>query len=192
MCHLWFLNLNYIILLKLSCYIQHHVMTKHTIIRPNCIIADGAWCMTPYSWVPLWFGPKWNNISYSTALNEVQHKSDFKLTKDTPCHAMPWGNYEHGIYTTLSRLPVNTSITTVGIFEIGYHEMTHYSDITWVSWCLKSPTIQLFIQELIQTNTKALYHWAQVRGIHQSLLVSPRKRPVIWKLFSCHAIIMTT
>ena len=36
----------------------------------------------------------------------------------------------------------------------------HYSDVKWASWYLKSPVIQLFVQQIVQSdikeNTKAL------------------------------------
>ena len=31
-------------------------------------------------------------------------------------------------------------------------DTTHYSDMTWVSWCLKSQAIQLFLHALVQPN----------------------------------------
>ena len=65
-------------------------------------------------------------------------------------------------------------------------KVQYYSDVTWASWCLKSLTTQLFIQQLVQTNEIWKFcitgHW----GIHKWPLNSPHKVPVIQKAFLWH------
>ena len=43
------------------------------------------------------------------------------------------------------------------------HKALHYSDVTWLSWCLKSPVTWFFVQKLVEANnmenTKAPHHW---------------------------------
>ena len=59
---------------------------------------------------------------------------------------------------------------------------------------MKSSATVLFVQQLFQAhnneNSKAPYYWALLRGIHQWLVDSPHKWPVILKLFSCDHGIM--
>ena len=43
-----------------------------------------------------------------------------------------------------------------------------------------------------ESNIKASHHWPFVRGIHQSLVDSPHKGPVMWKGFPCHDVIMSS
>ena len=45
----------------------------------------------------------------------------------------------------------------------------HYSDVTWVSWHLKSPETQLFNSLFRLTSKKTLHYWPFARGIHQWL-----------------------
>ena len=63
----------------------------------------------------------------------------------------------------------------------------HYSDIPSASWHLESLVTWLFVWQLVQENdkgnTKALHYWHFVRGIHQWLVDSPHKSPVIRKRF---------
>ena len=62
---------------------------------------------------------------------------------------------------------------------------THYMDMIWKSWWIKSPAIQLSIQELVETdnkeNTKASHRWSCVMGIHWLPVESPDKGPVMRK-----------
>ena len=54
--------------------------------------------------------------------------------------------------------------------------------------------ISLFVQQCVQVNYNESindpHHWLSVRGVHQSLVDSPHKGPVIWKVFSCHDVFM--
>ena len=72
----------------------------------------------------------------------------------------------------------------------------HYSDITWVSWCLKLPATPLFVQQLVQANTKRKHQSApslaqSCKGNPLVIGGSPHGRPVMWKVFPWHNIIMT-
>ena len=55
---------------------------------------------------------------------------------------------------------------------------------TWASWHLKLPALPtVFFQQLVRANNKenkAHYYWTFVRGIHQYLVDSPHKGPVMW------------
>ena len=58
------------------------------------------------------------------------------------------------------------------------------SDVTWASWLLKSLATKMFFQQLVQAYGKENvegHYWPFVRGIHQSLVDSPHKGPVIQK-----------
>ena len=35
----------------------------------------------------------------------------------------------------------------------------YYRDVKWASWHLKSPDNIVFVQQIVQANTKALHHW---------------------------------
>ena len=53
---------------------------------------------------------------------------------------------------------------------LGYLQVffsSYYNDITWVTWCLKSPTSSLFVQQLVQANNQEItapVYWPFVRG----------------------------
>ena len=68
--------------------------------------------------------------------------------------------------------------------------VVHYNDFTWMSWCLKSLTTRLFIHQLLQANNKenkAMHYWLFVREIHQGLVDSHHKWPIMQRASSwCH------
>ena len=71
------------------------------------------------------------------------------------------------------------------------------NDITWASCHLKSLAIWQVVQQLVPANNKEtrealkiLHYWLFVRGIHQSLVDSPHKGPIMQKAFPCHDVIM--
>ena len=66
----------------------------------------------------------------------------------------------------------------------------HYSDVTLVSWHLKSLATQLFVQAHNKGNIKVPHNWRFGLGIHQWLVDSPHKGPVLRNAFPCHDIIM--
>ena len=65
----------------------------------------------------------------------------------------------------------------------------HYSDITWASWKLKPPATWLFVGQLVPADNISI-----IKAEHYLLFVwlvdSCHKGQVIWKVFSCHDIIM--
>ena len=70
--------------------------------------------------------------------------------------------------------------------------LLYYSDVTSVSWHLKSLTNWLFIQQFGWWRWKKHqdpYYWHFVRVIHWWLVVSPHKRPIMQKVCPCHNII---
>ena len=70
-------------------------------------------------------------------------------------------------YRTVIRAPewMSSSLHKIAIIQYGAVKTwsIHYSDVTWASWCLKSLTNQLFVQQLVQAynkgDTKALHFW---------------------------------
>ena len=59
----------------------------------------------------------------------------------------------------------------------------NYSDISWVSWRLKSMATRLFIQHMFslwQKKYQSLCYWSFVRGIHRWSVDSPHKGPVTY------------
>ena len=58
-----------------------------------------------------------------------------------------------------------------------------YSDVNWASWCLKSPTVRLFLQQFpqanVEENIKHMHYRFFVKEIHQSSMDSPHKGSVI-------------
>ena len=87
-----------------------------------------------------------------------------------------------------------------------WHQTHHYSDFTWVSWCLISLATQLFVQKLVQANIKEtskfcnicmgkcinIFRFSIRRGIHQSLVDSLNKRSVMQKTLTFHWLIYWT
>ena len=70
--------------------------------------------------------------------------------------------------------------------------LIHFSDMTWASnhWqlnCLFNSSFQPTME-----NIKAPHYWPFVRGIHQWLVDSPHKGPVMWKAFPYHDVIMSS
>ena len=93
------------------------------------------------------------------------------------------------------------------LFRLGLNELNswqilesymvplHSSNVTWMSWHLKSLATQLFVQQLFQLNNKgnlkALHYWPFEWWIHQWLVDSPHKGPVMQKALPYqHAIIL--
>ena len=78
----------------------------------------------------------------------------------------------------------------------------HNTDITWASCHLKTPVNYLFVQQFGLANMKitikayeskyqSLHNWPFVRGVHQSLVDSPHKGPVMRKAFPwCDVVMM--
>ena len=70
----------------------------------------------------------------------------------------------------------------------------NYSDITRASWFYQIIATQLFVQQLVHDNSKAnikvLYYWPFVWGIHQWLVDSPHKGPIMQKAIPCLDVIM--
>ena len=68
-----------------------------------------------------------------------------------------------------------------------------YSDVTWVSWRLKSPAHQPFVQQFVPTTNKASKLrisgslWKESTGDWWD---SPYKGPVMWKAIPCHGVVM--
>ena len=71
-----------------------------------------------------------------------------------------------------------------------------YSNVTWVSLCLESSTIWLFIQQPAQADIKRNIQSSRdllfVKEIQLWQMDSPHKRPVIWKAFPCCDVVMYT
>ena len=72
----------------------------------------------------------------------------------------------------------------IGLISMKLHHYSwqeHYSDVTWVSWCLIPLPNQLFVQQLVQVNNKenikASYYCLFVMGIYLWLVDSPHKGP---------------
>ena len=82
----------------------------------------------------------------------------------------------HGILNQLQLhcLPQNCKLPTYK--TRGYHSCIVATKLWWNDWTIKKH--------------KTLHYWPYVRRIHQWLVDSPHKRPVIWKLFSCNDIII--
>ena len=59
----------------------------------------------------------------------------------------------------------------------------HYRDVTWVSCCLKLLATRLYVQQLIQANSK--------ENIKAGIADSPDKGPIRQKAFPCHGIILS-
>ena len=101
----------------------------------------------------------------------------------------------------VSRIIGNLTVYSTALSGLPYHTHStdkpgsplHHSDVTYMSWCLRSLATWLFIQQLYYAiDKKALHYWPSFRGIHQSLVVSLHKGPLIWKLFLYYDIIMTS
>ena len=61
--------------------------------------------------------------------------------------------------------------------NVGVWKRCYVSLQSWASWCVKSLTARLFVQQPVQADIKgnkkkALHHWSIARRIHQSPLVS--------------------
>ena len=120
---------------------------------------------------------------------------------------MPWHQFGTRASATIMMMLAN-------------HHISHCSDITWVSWHLKSQTTWLFVQVIIQPNNreniKALYYFLKViyrspvRLPSQRAAIitgpmwgeplvtllkwpvdSPHKAPVMWTTFPCHNTILS-
>ena len=85
-----------------------------------------------------------------------------------------------------------TTLYDVQLFmRVDSQECIHYSDFTWPIWHLKSPAPWLFIQQAdIKGNIKGPHYWPFVRGIHQSLVGSLHKGPVMRNAPPCDDVIM--
>ena len=58
-------------------------------------------------------------------------------------------------------------------------DSTHYDDVTWTSYSLKSPIIDCLFNRLYgPTSKKHPHYWPFVRGIHRWPVNSPHKGPV--------------
>ena len=81
--------------------------------------------------------------------------------------------------------------------------MTHEKQVSWtenyyhLTWygphdlTVKSPTIQLFVQQHGPANFEETQKLALCEGgIHQSQVDTPHKGPVMWKVFPYHDVIM--
>ena len=73
--------------------------------------------------------------------------------------------------------------------HVRYLKLIHYIHITWELWLFKS-LAAVFVQQLVKTINKwyikVLHYWPFVRGIHQSLVDSPHKGPVMQMEFLWH------
>ena len=73
---------------------------------------------------------------------------------------------------------------------------THYSNIAWPPWRLKSHSAWLLFQHLVQINNKANAgthdYWPFVRGIHRSPLDSPYKGLILQKTFPHFHVMMSS
>ena len=74
--------------------------------------------------------------------------------------------------------------------HLPHYNNIHHSDVAWAAWYLKSLATRLFVQQLYQANNIAQHYWSFVRGIHQQLVDSPHKGPVMQTAFPCHDDIM--
>ena len=77
-----------------------------------------------------------------------------------------------GLFSNHHKLPITITVTS----------NEHY-------WWLRSPDVWLCVQQLVRNNNKKNQNSAYcpfVKGIHQWLVDSPRKGPVMQKLFPCH------
>ena len=70
--------------------------------------------------------------------------------------------------------------------------LCHYNDVTWASWCLKSPLTRMFVRQHVHGDKKsrAKHRCHFVRRINCSLWDSTQKGPVMWQEFPCHDISM--
>ena len=92
------------------------------------------------------------------------------------------------------RCSINPCFWRVFALQIKTISYEHYG--TWNHWVTSMYIYKLFVQQLAQANEaeniKSLQHWCFVRGIHQWVVDSPHKGPVMWKAFPCHDAIMQT
>ena len=64
----------------------------------------------------------------------------------------------------------------------------HHSDVTWVLRCVGSQALLWFqfVHVNSKENIKAVHYWSFVREIHQWLMHSPHRGPMIEKGIPCH------
>ena len=71
----------------------------------------------------------------------------------------------------------------------------HWSEVTSVWWCLKSPPINCLLNGLFRLTTKGTPNLDISgpfgRGMPTWLVDSPHKGPLMWIVFPCHDIIMS-
>ena len=73
-----------------------------------------------------------------------------------------------------------------------------YIDILWASWCLKSLSTRLFVQQHSSWQKKSsklpitgpTWEESTRHRIHWWLVDSPHKQPVMWSMYPCHNVIM--
>ena len=75
------------------------------------------------------------------------------------------------------------------------HYHTHYTDVTWTLWRLKSPVTRVFIQQLVQTMStteiSVLCMTDPFRGIRILPAGPPHKGPIMWQALPCQVIWIT-
>ena len=76
-------------------------------------------------------------------------------------------------------------------FEINeiYVTALYHRDVKWASWHLKSPDNRLFVQQIVQANTKAPHHWYSLRGLHIRKADSYKRDSNVKNVsISCHSL----
>ena len=71
--------------------------------------------------------------------------------------------------------------------------LLYYNDVTWTSYSLKSFVIRMVVKQLMHTHIKETSIYvllALCEGIHQWLVNSLHKGPVMWKKLPCDDIMM--
>ena len=104
----------------------------------------------------------------------VKLPSKFKIKPNT------WTTVEQVVWY---HCDATSSQWFIQLLSDGISKDDHCSDITWLSWHLKSPATQLFIWQLVQVNIrgnmKELHFLPFVRRIHWRQVDSPYKGPVL-------------
>ena len=135
-----------------------------------------TWKMFPFDDVIIAY-PKGRGVRCIMCIESIISVAVKSLLYDMKCH-VKLGHLTPEFVTVL-----NTS-------DIPFQ---HKADFTWASWCFKSLSPQVFVQQVVKVdineNIKILHYLTFLRGIHWRL-DTPHKWPVMQKQFPCHDIIM--
>ena len=125
-------------------------------------------------------------ISYEISLKWMS--LDFTDDESTLVKVMAWCHQATSHY--LSQCWPR-SLSPYGVTRPQWVKWLHYIDVTWGSWCLKSPSTVLFSPNIdYKGNIKAPHYWPFVRVIYQSPAVFRHIGPVLQKVSPYHDVIM--